>query len=176
MNKKIYVKKVKEKKLNKWTSLVTKEVKYDKKKHIYYFIKSLDYISILAVMKNKKIPIVKQFRPAIEKYVWEFPGGLVDKKLSLKKIAIDEIKEETGLTVEKIIKMKTCYSDLGRIINKIHFFYAECSNKINPVKDKYIKVKFVSYNNLVKLIKKNKFQSPYHISLLTLAKIKDLAI
>ena len=176
MNKKIYVKKVKEKKLNKWTSLVTKEVKYDKKKHIYYFIKSLDYISILAVTKNKKIPIVKQFRPAIEKYVWEFPGGLVDKKLSLKKIAIDEIKEETGLTVEKIIKMKTCYSDLGRIINKIHFFYAECSNKINPVKDKYIKVKFVSYNNLVKLIKKNKFQSPYHISLLTLAKIKDLTI
>ena len=176
MNKKIYVKKVKEKKLNKWTSLVTKEVKYDKKKHIYYFIKSLDYISILAVTKNKKIPIVKQFRPAIEKYVWEFPGGLVDKKLSLKKIAIDEIKEETGLTVEKIIKMKTCYSDLGRIINKIHFFYAECSNKINPVKDKYIKVKFVSYNNLVKLIKENKFQSPYHISLLTLAKIKDLAI
>ena len=176
MNKKIYVKKVKEKKLNKWTSLVTKEVKYDKKKHIYYFIKSLDYISILAVMKNKKIPIVKQFRPAIEKYVWEFPGGLVDKKLSLKKIAIEEIEEETGLTVEKIIKIKTSYSDIGRIINKSHFFYAECSNKINPVKDKYIKVKFVSYNNLVKLIKKNKFQSPYHISLLTLAKIKDLAI
>ena len=176
MNKKIYVKKVKEKKLSKWTSLVTKEVKYDKKKHIYYFIKSLDYISILAVTKNKKIPIVKQFRPAIEKYVWEFPGGLVDKKLSLKKIAIEEIEEETGLTVEKIIKIKTSYSDNGRIINKIHFFYAECSNKINPVKDKYIKVKFVSYNNLVKLIKKNKFQSPYHISLLTLAKIKDLTI
>ena len=176
MNKKIYVKKVKEKKLNEWVSLVTKEVKYDKKKHIYYFIKSLDYISILAVMKNKKIPIVKQFRPAIEKYVWEFPGGLVDKKLSLKKIAIEEIEEETGLTVEKIIKIKTSYSDIGRIINKFHFFYAECSNKINPVKDKYIKVKFVSYNNLVKLIKKNKFQSPYHISLLTLAKIKDLTI
>ena len=176
MNKKIYIKKLKEKKLSKWTSLVTKEVKYDKKKHIYYFIKSLDYISILAVMKNKKIPIVKQFRPAIEKYVWEFPGGLVDKKLSLKKIAIEEIEEETGLTVEKIIKIKTSYSDIGRIINKSHFFYAECSNKINPVKDKYIKVKFVSYNNLVKLIKENKFQSPYHISLLTLAKIKDLAI
>ena len=176
MNKKIYVTKVKEKKLNEWVSLVTKEVKYDKKKHIYYFIKSLDYISILAVMKNKKIPIIKQFRPAIEKYVWEFPGGLVDKKLSLKKIAIDEIKEETGLTVEKIIKIKTCYSDIGRIINKIHFFYAECSNKINPVKDKYIKVKFVSYNNLVKLIKENKFQCPFHISLLTLAKIKDLTI
>ena len=52
-------------------------------------------------MKNKKIPIVKQFRPAIEKYVWEFPGGLVDKKLGLKKIAIEEIEEETGLTVEK---------------------------------------------------------------------------
>ena len=176
MNKKIYVKKIKEKKLSKWISLVTKEVKFNKKKHIYHFIKSLDYISILAVMKNKKIPIIQQFRPAIEKYVWEFPGGLVDKKLSLKKIAIEEIKEETGLTVEKIIKMKTCYSDLGRIINKIHFFYAECSNKINPVKDKYIKVKFVNYNNLVKLIKENKFQSPYHISLLTLAKIKDLAI
>ena len=176
MNKKIYVKKVKEKKLNKWISLVTKEVKFNKKKHIYYFFKSADYISILAVMKNKKIPIVKQFRPAIEKYVWEFPGGLVDKKLSPKKIAIEEIKEETGLTVEKIIKIKTCYSDLGRIINKIHFFYAECSNKINPVKDKYIKVKFVNYNNLVKLIMENKFQCSFHISLLTLAKIKDLTI
>ena len=176
MNKKINVKKLKEKKLNKWVSLVTKEVKFNKKKQIYYFLKSWDYVAILAVTKNKKIPIVKQFRPAIEKYVWEFPGGLVDKKLSLKKIAIDEIKEETGLTVEKIIKMKTCYSDLGRIINKIHFFYAECSNKINPVKDKYIKVKFVNYNNLVKLIKENKFQCPFHISSLTLAKIWNLTI
>ena len=85
----------------------------------------------------------------------------MDKKLSPKKIAIEEIKEETGLTVEKIIKIKTCYSDHGRIINKIHFFYAECSNKINPVKDKYIKVKFVNYNNLVKLIMENKFQCSY---------------
>ena len=176
MNKKIYVKKVKEKKLNKWVSLVTKEVKFNNKKKIYYFLKSCDYIAILAVTKNKKIPIVKQFRPAIEKYTWEFPGGLMDKKLSPKKIAIEEIKEETGLTVEKIIKIKTCYTDTGRIINKIHFFYAECSNKINSVKDKNIKVRFVNYNNLVKLIKENKFQYHLHISLLTLAKFKGLKI
>ena len=176
MNKKINVKKLKEKKLNKWVSLVTKEVKFNNKKKIYYFLKSCDYVAILAVTKNKKIPIVKQFRPAIGKYTWEFPGGLIDNKFSPKKTAIEEIKEETGLTVEKIIKMKTCYSDLGRIINKIHFFYAECSNKINSVKDKNIKVRFVNYNNLVKLIKENKFQCPFHISSLTLARINDLKI
>jgi len=176
VNKKINVKKLKEKKLNKWVSLVTKEVKFNKKKQIYYFLKSCDYVAILAVTKNKKIPIVKQFRPAIGKYTWEFPGGLIDNKFSPKKTAIEEIKEETGLTVEKIIKIKTCYTDTGRIINKIHFFYAECSNKINSVKDKNIKVRFVNYNNLVKLIKENKFQYHLHISLLTLAKFKGLKI
>ena len=52
-----------------------------------------------------KIPIVRQYRPAIEAFSWELPAGLVDPGESPAEGCRRELLEETGLTVRAIHRL-----------------------------------------------------------------------
>lgn len=61
-----------------------------------------DGVLIFSVLKGKtreedRVVLVKQYRCAIDTYIYEFPAGLVEKGEAYKKAAIREMKEETGL-------------------------------------------------------------------------------
>lgn len=64
-------------------------------------------VSIIAETDNKLI-IVKQFRKAVNSFVWETPAGLVDDNETSKETAIRELLEESGYsgtyvhTIEKV--------------------------------------------------------------------------
>ena len=115
--------KVKQTKLNRWVILEKKTFFLNRKKKIWYNFKTHDYLSIFVLRDDKKIAIIRQFRPSINKYTWEFPAGLKDSKEKIKIIAKKEVEEETGYKVKSIKKLKTLYSDTGRINNKVHFFF-----------------------------------------------------
>ena len=166
--------KIKEKKLNKWVKLIKKTIIKNNKKKIWYSLKTHDYISILLMREDKKIGIVGQYRPSINKFTWEFPAGLKDENKSIKFIARKEIKEETGHIVKKITKIKSLYSDTGRIDNKVHFYYATCDKKKYFKTEKGIKSKFVTKKYLEKMIKVGSFNYNLHVSLYMLAKLRKL--
>ncbi len=42
---------------------------------LYHAIAQRDYVAIVARTPDGKFPIVRQFRPAVEKFTWELPGG-----------------------------------------------------------------------------------------------------
>ena len=44
----------------------------------YYSLKLPDYTSIVALTDDQQILIVRQYRPAVERYTLELPSGLVD--------------------------------------------------------------------------------------------------
>ena len=178
MNRKYNTRIIKKKitKLSKWVTLVKKTVIYKKKKLNFHAFKVHDYIAILAKTTDGKFAIVKQYRPVHEKFLWELPGGIVDQKKPLKKIAIDEVKEETGLIVIKIKKLKSCYSDTGRLINKIHFYYADCRQPKKTYIEKGIKVKFVNYLELISMIKGGNFSYHLHLAAILLAKINNIKL
>jgi len=173
-NPRVFKKKIT--KLSKWVTLVKKTIIYQKKKFDFHALKVHDYIAILAKTTDGKFAIVKQYRPVHEKFLWELPGGIVDKKKPLKKIAIEEVKEETGLTVIKIKKLKSCYSDTGRLINKIHFYYADCYKPKKIYVEEGIKVKFVNYSKLISMIKSGNFSYHLHLAAILLAKINNIKL
>ena len=47
---------------------------------------------------------MKQYRHSIDKHTLEFPSGTLEKNETPKECAIKEVKEETGLTVNKLKK------------------------------------------------------------------------
>ena len=46
-----------------------------------------------------KVALIRQFRYPLGTYVYEFPAGLVEEGEDVKKAAVREMKEETGLTL-----------------------------------------------------------------------------
>src|ERR1019366_4758380 len=115
--------------LSNWTSLVHKEVVPDggTTPETYHSLLQSDYVVVLARLPDGRIPIVRQFRPAVEQYTLELPAGLLDKGESPESAAIRELKEETGLDSIKVTPIGALFADTGRLENRIHSFFIEAS-------------------------------------------------
>src|SRR6478735_10929650 len=102
-----------------WVSIIAREVEFSRgaAPQIYHAVEQADYISIVALTPAGKIPIVRQFRPALEAYSWELPAGLVDPGEKPLDCARRELAEETGLTVRSIHSLGETFPCTGRLGN-----------------------------------------------------------
>src|SRR3989338_7252366 len=78
------------------------------KQHKYDFISKGNYVGVVALY-GRKIIIIKQYRYAIKKTVWEIPLGLIDKGESSEKAALRELEEESGYRAKKLKKLLSFY-------------------------------------------------------------------
>src|SRR5262249_42604544 len=63
-----------------WVSIIAREVEFTRgaQTHIFHAVEQADYVSIVPLTPDGKIPIVRQYRPALESFSWELPAGMVD--------------------------------------------------------------------------------------------------
>jgi NUDIX domain-containing protein len=64
-----------------WVEIVEREVEFTPgaKPDVYHAISQTDYVAVVARTPDGTIPIVRQFRPALENFTWELPAGMLDK-------------------------------------------------------------------------------------------------
>jgi ADP-ribose pyrophosphatase YjhB (NUDIX family) len=135
-----------------------------KKKELYHCICEPDNAIIVPIYKNNKFLLVKQKRLPINRSIFEFPMGYIEKNETPANGATRELLEETGFkSLIKPIKIMSLFADPGRNSRKIHIFY---SNKIlkTDKSEKGITVSFFSKNEINSLINKNLFPSAAHIA------------
>ena len=79
---------------------------------------NIDGACIIPILKyndgSKKQCLISNYRPALDKYVLEFPGGLIDCNEDVIQAASRELKEETGFILSRMIAdfpILTCFSD-----------------------------------------------------------------
>ena len=89
-------------------------------------VNSRGAVMIAAVIKQTdELILVKQFRPPTNKYVIEFPAGLVDPGESFETTAERELYEETGYHGVIIDVSYSAYSSPGMSSEKLYFITME---------------------------------------------------
>ena len=112
--------------LSKWVSLIDVVVRDRNGTHeLYHGMELADYVVMCVRTPTGLFPVVRQFRPIIGTETLEFPGGLLESGEATSDTAAREVREETGLTVRRLVPLGSYWTDTGRLTNKTHGFFAE---------------------------------------------------
>ena len=165
-------------KISNWVNLVEKKVLTSSgNEECFHSIAQDDYVTVMGLTKDNKVPLVKQFRPAINSLSLELPGGLLDNKEETPESAARrELYEETGyISSSKMIKLGCLNPDSGRLENKLWCFFlpdVEFDNKW--CKEIGVDPLVLDVDSLKQLILKNEFNQALHIAIIGLASFKGL--
>ena len=104
---------------------------------------------------ENKIVITKEYRVPLADYEYGFPAGLVDDGESIEQAARRELKEETGLTLTRVISISPpIYSSAGMTDESVVMVYIECrgepSTALNTVSEA-IEVELISQSQASRL-------------------------
>lgn len=165
------------KRISKYVSLCEIKVNEGKNKpeQIYHSLSQSEYIGILALTTEMRIPIVRQFRPAVGEYTWELPAGTIDKREEPLIAAKRELSEECGLKSNKWISLGSYWPDTGRLSFRSHAFIAlDCT----PIKiiEAELEMKVVSPLELKEMIDNGNFSHQLHMGILGAAMVKGFKI
>lgn len=160
--------------LSPWVTLVEKQVELASggAPQTYHMLKQADYVGILARTPSGKIPVLRQYRPALEDYTWELPGGLLEPGESPADCCRRELLEETGLVAREVRHLGTHPAEVGRLENWHHMFFAEASEP-GPsfVPEAGSTVAFLEETELEARIRQGQFTHPLHLALVLLYRL-----
>jgi ADP-ribose pyrophosphatase len=89
------------------------------------FINHPGAVIIVPFLNNKTVVMIRQFRPALKKYIYELPAGTLDPDESVSRCARRELLEETGLKAGRLTKLGSIYPVPGYSTEVIHVFKAQ---------------------------------------------------
>jgi uncharacterized protein (TIRG00374 family) len=157
--------------LSPWVSIMARTVDFGSGRvDVYHSIDQADYIAILAVTPDFRIPIVRQYRPALERFTWELPAGMVNPGEPPAETCARELREETGLKARRIHALGRHAADSARLGNAIYSFLVETDGlETLGAPEPGIEVEFVGVERLRALILTGEFDLQFHVATVGLA-------
>ena len=107
-----------------WFEVIAKSVEADSSKEPYYCLEMADYVSVVALTEKAELLLVRQYRPAVEKYTLELPCGNVEGKETPEEAARRELVEETGYEARSMELLHCYWPDTGRLSNRMWSYFA----------------------------------------------------
>ena len=163
--------------ISPWVGLVEKSVQFaaDEPPRVYHCLTQADYVGILAVTPDGRIPIVRQYRPCVEQFTWEFPAGTVDSGETVEDAARRELLEEAGLHVDELVNLGCFLPDTGRLHLRSHAFFARASsNQTLPVTETGLQLKLVTLAELHGMMRSMEFQHQLHWAIYAAALVRGV--
>lgn len=105
----------------------------DKKgnKRVWESASKQDFISVLAITKDKELVFVKQYRIPNERYCYQPVAGWVEVGETNVQAAERELMEETGYKAEKFIPLRPVLNAPGSLTNSCYPFIALNAYQVN---------------------------------------------
>jgi ADP-ribose pyrophosphatase len=137
----------------------------------FWSIQTGRYAAIVAVTQDGLIPLVRQYRPAVEAYVLELPSGAVDSAEAPEDAARRELLEETGCEARELALLGRLHVDSGRLETQQWAFFAPDVRVVNdgPTGEEELEVLFVTPPELKASILDGEFNLSVHVGMVGLA-------
>jgi ADP-ribose pyrophosphatase len=167
--------------ISPWMKVIEREVEFapGRPSERYHAVGQQDYIAIVARTPDGLIPIVRQYRPAVESFTWELPAGMTDPGEDPATTCARELLEETALPARTMHALGTFAPCTARLSNRVHSFFVETGPRVSGHPGEAgIEVKLVGPAELADLIRAGTFTLQLHIGALMLAGMRgfiDLA-
>ena len=81
--------------------------------------------AIVAINEKDEILLIRQYRKAIEDFIYEIPAGLVNIAEEPRDCALRELREETGYEAKQISLIYEFYTSPGFTNEKVYLYKAE---------------------------------------------------
>lgn len=158
--------------ISPWMKLIEREVEFTQgaKPELYHAVGQQDYIAIVALTPDGKIPIVRQYRPALERFTWELPAGMTDSGEDPAETCRRELMEETGYPARAVHALGAYAPCTARLSNRVHSFFVETGPRdVSQPTEAGIEQKLATPEELAGLIRSGEFVLQLHIGAVLLA-------
>lgn len=127
----------------------------------YYIWESNDTAIIVALTKDKKVVLQRQYRHPHKRWLWQLPAGTAEDGENIEEMIKRELAEESGYTVEKIIHLDTTLPSLGKMPHKHYIFLGlgaaeNAEKKFDPAED--LNTHVVGFDTAFKWMRQGKFE------------------
>jgi ADP-ribose pyrophosphatase len=155
-----------------WLEVLARDVQFSPESapETYYAIAQPHYLVALAVTPEGRVLLVRQYRPAIERFSLELPAGMLETGEDPTDAMVRELREETGYSTRSITligKSATCAS---RIDNSTYSFFIETGERAHDfVEEPGVASTSASPSELRASILSGEFAEQTHLGVIALA-------
>ena len=163
--------------VSRWMHLVEREVEFAPGAPVetYHAIGQGDYLAILAMTPGRRIPLVRQYRPAVEAFTLELPAGMVEAGEDPAEACRRELLEETGLTARRIAPLAANHPCTARLSNRIHSFFVEAEGPSAGFRpEPGMAVEMVTEAELAQMMRGGRLDLHLHLGTVFLAVLRGL--
>jgi len=104
--------------------------------------------------------LIRQFRHAAERYVWEIPAGRLEPGEAPEACARRELEEEAGVTAGDLRRLTTIYTTPGFTDERIHLFLATglAAGTARRESDEFVEVDRKRWSEVLALIERGEVE------------------
>ena len=105
---------------------------------------------------DPEVLLIRQFRHAADRYVWEIPAGRLEPGEAPEACARRELEEEAGVTAAELRRLTTIYTTPGFTDERIHLFLATGldGGRQRPEADEFLEVHRLPWSRVLELMRR----------------------
>lgn len=115
-------------------------------------------VAIVPIDENGNVYMIEQYRIPYDEIILEIPAGKLEKGEDPDEAAVRELREETGLSAEKLVSLGNFYPTVGFCDENLRMYLATDlkMGEDDPDEDEFVILRKIHIDKLIEMIMNNR--------------------